>query len=188
MLDRCYHLKMQNSRFLKWVLAFAIVVVLNLFFNYAIHLVYEAPQWENFCPIKQVNIAPTNQEQCLAVGGQWNKPSLDEIFQREPGMLPEPNAYCDVNFTCDQEFSDYQSVYNRNVFLILVGAGLATLLLSLFVALTSPVSLGLSLGGVLSIIIGSTRYWSGMQDYLRVILLAVALILLIWLGIKKFRE
>ena len=176
---------MQNSRFLKWILALAIVIVLNLFFNYAIHLVYEAPQWENFCPTKQVNIAPTNQAQCVAEGGQWNENS----YYPEPEISkPIPAGYCDINFTCSQEFNNYQSVYNRNVFLILVGAGLATLLLSLFVALTSPVSLGLSLGGVLSIVVGSIRYWSEMQDYLRVILLALALILLIWLGIKKFRE
>ncbi|MEK7505206.1 MAG: hypothetical protein AAB589_02915 [Patescibacteria group bacterium] len=183
---------MQNSRFLKWILALAIVIVLNLFFNYAIHLVYEAPQWENFCPTKQVNIMPQTKEACLDEGGSWteeNGEMITTIPLFGPGdSAPRRTSYCDVNFTCDREFDSYQSVYNRNVFLILVGAGLATLLLSLFVALTSPVSLGLSLGGVLSIIVGSIRYWSEMQDYLRVILLAVALILLIWLGIKKFRE
>lgn len=178
-------------------MAIAIVVVLNLFFNYAIHLAYPAPQWDKFCPIKQVNIMPETKEACLAEGGSWTENNGEiitpESEEFDPGatrgrVAPRKVSYCNVNFTCDQEFSSYQATYNRNVFLILVAAGIVSLLVGLLATLTAPVSLGLTLGGVLSLIIGSIRYWSGMQDYLRVILLGVALVVLIWLGIKKFRE
>lgn len=183
---------MPTSKVLKWVLTIAIVVVLNLFFNYAIHLFYAAPQWEKYCPIKQVNIEPQTKEQCLAEGGAWTDQGGMMIYPREPSPVevgaPRRTSYCDVHFTCNQRFNDYQSVYRRDVFLILIGAGLVSLLIGLLAGLTPPVSLGLSLGGLLSFIIGSIRYWSEMQDYLRVILLGLVLGALIWLGIKKFRE
>ena len=53
---------------------------------------------------------------------------------------------------------------------------------------SSVVSLGFSLGGVLALIIGAIRYWSNMQDVLRVVVLAVALAALVWIGIKKIKE
>ena len=58
---------------------------------------------------------------------------------------------------------------------------------SFFIASFEVVSLGLSLAGILSLIIGSMRYWSAMDDYLRVVILGLALAALIYIGIKKFR-
>ena len=49
------------------------------------------------------------------------------------------------------------------------------------------VSLGLSLGGVLSFVIGTIGYWSDLSDVLRVVVLGIALVALIYLGIKKVR-
>ena len=65
--------------------------------------------------------------------------------------------------------------------------GVASLVAGIFISATS-VSIGLSLGGVLSLIIGSIRYWSDMDDILRVIMLGVALLALIWVGIKKLKD
>lgn len=177
---------MNTTTILKWALVAGIVVVLNLFFNYSIFLVYEAPQYENFCPKEQVNIAPTTQEECVAKGGSWNvggepvKPSL--------GSQPERVTWCDVTFTCQKQFNDAQKMYNRNVFIALVILGAVSLVVSFFIANITAVSLGLSLGGVLSLIVGSMRYWTDMDEYLRVIVLGLALIALIWLGVKKIQE
>lgn len=183
---------MKNVNALKWILVVGIVVVLNLFFNFAIKLVYDAPDYEAFCPIEQVNIAPTDQDSCVEAGGAWTE---DGIIREAGGIVstaPVPSksqtGWCDVTYTCRQEYEDVRDVYQRNVFVILVILGIASIIVGVFVAQVSSVSLGLSLGGVLSLIIGSIRYWSSMDDYLRVIILGVALATLIWLGVKKLRD
>lgn len=180
---------MNNSpRFLKWVLAIAILVVLNLFFNYSIHLVYPAPEWNDFCPDQQVNKLLTEAE-CVGTGGSWTEtpPLTPGVDIARPVPTQVQTGYCDPTFICRQAFEDANKLYNRNVFLILVVLGLASIIVSFWIT-AQAVSYGLSLGGVLSFIIGSMRYWSEMQDYLQVILLALALAVLIWLGVKKLKE
>jgi len=179
---------MKNIHILKWILVVGIVVVLNLFFNFAIKLVYDTPEWETFCPNRNepVVMTPPDQEQCLAAGGQWNPRT--EKPRTNIAETVETAGWCDVNFTCQKEFETANELYNRNVFIVLIVAGLASLVIGFFLANISSVSLGLSLGGVVSFIIGAARYWSDMDDYLRVIILGLALVVLIWLGVKKIRD
>lgn len=183
---------MKTNNIFKWTLAFAIVVVLNLFFNFAIKLVYKAPVYDNFCKIEQVHVPPETQDSCLAVGGQWNENYFKGDYRGDvapvPGYVPEPKGYCDEQFTCRKDFENSSKFYNRNVFVSLVVLGLISLFAGYYLGQSAPVSLGLSLGGVLSFIIGSMRYWSDMDDYLRVIILGMALVSLLWLGIKKFNQ
>ena len=61
------------SKILKWSLIIGIVIVLNLFYNYTLSLVFASPVYDSFCQQKQVNIAPDNQEQCVASGGAWTE-------------------------------------------------------------------------------------------------------------------
>lgn len=177
---------MKNIHILKWILVIAIVVVLNLFFNFAIKLAYDAPEWDKFCPQQQVTITPDTQDKCVAEGGAWME---NEALSKPVAVGEKPiRGWCDVNFTCQKEYQTSLELYNRNVFIILVVAGLLSLIIGFFISSISAVSLGLSLGGVLSFIIGTIRYWSNMDDYLRVIILGLALIALIWLGVKKIRD
>ena len=88
-------------------------------------------------------------------------------------------AYCDPTYTCRQEFEDVRDVYQRNVFVVMVVLGLVSLILGFALAANEAISLGLSYGGILSFIIASIQYWSAMDDYLRVIILALALAILI---------
>jgi hypothetical protein len=50
------------------------------------------------------------------------------------------------------------------------------------------ISVALSLGGVLSFIIASMRYWTSADDLIKVIILAIALAILIWVAVKKFKN
>ena len=179
---------MEKSRFLKWVLAGGIVIVLNLFFNYSIALVYDNPNYDTFCPRAQVTKAIETQEECVAVGGAWTEHA---VFDRGPIVSPEtpqPKGWCDEDFTCRQGYEDARSAYEQNVFIILIVLGVLSIVVSFAVTPYEAVSLGLSLGGVLSFIIGSTRYWDSAPDIIKVAILAVALGALIWLGIKKVRD
>ena len=181
---------MKNIHILKWVLVVAIVVVLNLFFNFAIKLAYDQPEWDKYCPQKQVTITPDTQAKCVAAGGGWTENSALNEKSAGPISMSEPRTkgWCDINFTCQKNYQTALEVYNRNVFIILIIAGLASLIIGFFLNAISSVSLGLSLGGVVSFIIGTIRYWSNMDDYLRVIILGLALVALIWIGVKKIRD
>ena len=177
----------------KWVLAFSIIVVLNLFFNYGIYTFYKNPKFEDFCKPELNSNAYSTRQACEAVGGLWN-----ENFPKAVPMPATPadnvriesvqTGYCDVYRTCQKEFNAVNAVYNRNVFVVLVALGMISLVAGLLMGISGAVSTGLSFGGILSMIIGSIRYWADMDDYLRFGLLGVALIILIWLGIRKFKD
>jgi hypothetical protein len=191
-------MEIKNLPILKWALIIGIVVVLNLFFNFGIKTFYGNPEWDEFCPREQVTVQPTTQEACVAQGGAWTEagytierypvPAKPLPLGEEATGLPAQTGYCDLYFTCQQEFEAVNEVYNRNVFIALVILGLISVVAGFLTTARSAVSLGLTFGGVLSFIIGSVRYWSDMDEYLRVIILGVALVVLIWLGVKKVRE
>jgi hypothetical protein len=184
---------LKSHRFFKWGLVIAIVIILNLFFIFSIQLVYEKPEWENFCGDPQVRIVPQTQDECLAVGGQWTDdkfaqkglPHPDRI--EPPAIEVEREGYCNSEYTCGKEFDEARKEYERNVFMILIILGVATLTGSYLLRAHEVVATAFSAGGVLALVIASIRYWSDMDDYLRVIVLGIALAALIWAGIKKFK-
>lgn len=182
----------KNINILKWLLIISIVIVLNLFFNFAISSFYHAPKYDDFCKADQIKIQPTTREACVSGGGQWNESSAVEKIEQEPGVVnTQPikvQSYCDINFTCQKEFETANNLYQRNVFVTLVILGIISLLIGFMLSSVSVVSLGLSFGGVLSLVIASIRYWSAMDEFIRVIILGLALVILIWIGIKKFKE
>ena len=163
-----------------------IVIVLNLFFNYTLSLVYKSPDYEAFCPTSQVVTVPETQEACVSEGGQWTNNVYYDKFAR-PGEA-QPVGYCDLQYTCRADFENASDVYNRNVFVTLVVLGALSVFAGNFFAGNAVVSSGLALGGVLSFIIASMRYWSAANDFIRVIILAIALGLLIWVAMKKFKN
>ena len=176
-----------KPKVLKWALIIGIIVVLNLFFNYAISLFYKEPDYNAFFPQQQVVEPITTKEACLNVGGQWTEAPAQPISKGGyttpvPG---QPSSYCNPDFTKQQEFSDAQKVYQRTIFIILVVLGVISLVLGVFIA-NEIVTLGLSWGGVLSLIIASMRYWSSADNLIRVLILGFALAVLIWLAIRKF--
>lgn len=178
---------MQNSKILKWAVIVGIIIVLNLFFNFALRLVYVEPKYDDFCKQEQINIAPDTAEKCVAQGGQWNE---NNVIAEKPMIVGETVArgYCNTSFTCQKEYETARNLYSRNVFVVLVVLGLFSIVAGFFTTSAMVVSTGLSLGGVLSLIVASIRYWSAMEDYLRVIILGLALATLIYLGYKKLKD
>lgn len=185
--------KKYTSRVLFWSLVAGIVVVLNLFFNYSASLVFDEPVFENYCPVELMSTSYRTKDECVTVGGSWTEntyPYIPEktVSQPNPNPTEAITGWCNATYTCQQGFDDAGSIYNRNIFIVLVIFGIIAIVLGFVFAGVSAVSLGLSLGGVLSLIIGAIRYWSDMNDVVRVLVLAAALIVLIWLGVKKIRE
>lgn len=157
---------------LRWALIVAIIIILNLFFNYAISLVYDAPDRDMYFSVN-------TEDECAEIGGDWN-----EFEEKTLSSAGERAGYCDAN----SAYNEAREPYERNVFIALVILGVISLGIGVLISGTSVVATGLSFGGVLSLIIGSLRYWSSADDIIRLLILAIALALLIWLGITKFKD
>lgn len=169
----------------KWSLVIGIVIVINLFFNYAISLIYDAPKYEDYCKPEQVIEAVTTKDACVAKGGQW-----DENYYGKPVVVGETVSpgYCNLQFTCQNEFEADRQVYERNVFVTLVVLGIILVVVSFILSFNSVLSISASLGGILSVIIASVRYWAEADNWLRVIILFIALVVLIYLAVRRFKN
>jgi len=178
-----------QSKVLKWSLIIGIVIVLNLFFNYTLSLVYSEPDYEAYCPnTNQVVEAVNTREQCIDLGGQWNENVYAPGEKNVPTGYTGYTGYCDAQFTCRGEYDAARKVYDRNVFITLVLLGAVCVALGSFLVGNSLLSIALSMAGVLSFIIASMRYWSSADNLIKVIILAIALCILIWVAMKKFRD
>lgn len=175
----------KKSGVLKWSLILGIVIVLNLFFNYALSVIYKSPEYEAFCPTSQVNEAIRDQKKCVDAGGQWNENYYGTVPEAKTG-IETPKGYCDQYYTCNKNYQDAQKIYDKNVFIALVILGVISLGLGFAFAGNEVISQGLSLGGVLSFVIASMRYWSSADDLIKVFILGVALVALIYLAYRKF--
>ena len=176
-----------KPKVLKWALIIGIVIVLNLFFNYAISLFYKAPDYNSYFPQQQVIEPITTKEACLAVGGQWNENGAYQNVAPAPApkTVPVMQGFCNQDFTKQQQFNEIQKAYERNVFLMLVVLGVISFIVGAFLV-NEILTLGLSWGGALSFLIASVRYWSTADNLIKVLILAIALAVLIWLAVKKF--
>ena len=94
---------------------------------------------------------------------------------------------CDADFYCREDLRVTRENYNRNVFIIATGIGIIVLIIGFALNMAS-VSSGLMGGGILAILYGIIRYWTGLPDYGRFIILGIILVILIWLGYKKLKQ
>jgi hypothetical protein len=177
---------MRHINFKKLILVLSIIIVLNLFFNYGIKTFYHSPNHDDFCKPEIMNKTYSTQQDCQNIGGLWSDNPVYGI--KTPSGLTEPKGYCNQTFTCQNDYEGVREIYDRNVFIVLIIAGILSIVAGFLIAVSEAVSLGLSFGGLLSLLIGTIRYWSGMNDYLRFVILGAALIILVWLGIKKFKD
>ena len=105
---------MPTKQILKWPLIIGIVVVLNLFFLYAVKVFYPIPEYNNFCEEKQVVKQIDNQEDCLSGGGQWteNNPMMKPVSQvKGELMVVEQDGWCDQQFICRQDYETAREDY-----------------------------------------------------------------------------
>jgi hypothetical protein len=64
----------KKPNILKWTIAIAIVIVVNLFFHYVIATFYKEPTFEKFCPMQ--NVVLNDAVACVNYGGQWTNNQL----------------------------------------------------------------------------------------------------------------
>ena len=167
----------------KTAIIVAIVILMNLFCGYVVSLLYKAPIYEDFVKPTQVVTQITNKDDCLKIGGQWtdynNMPSPDLSAQKTS------TGYCDPNFTKQNDFNAARKVYDRNLFIIFVIVGILEIVLSIVLS-NEILTHGFSWSGVVSFVVASTVYWGDSSDLFKVIILAIALAVLIFVAVKKF--
>ena len=183
---------METKKILKWPLIVGIVIVLNLFFLYAVKVAYPEPEYDDFCKQEQVVKELKTEESCLRVGGQWNEHTDKfrpvSMYEGEVVALDSQTGYCDQQFTCRQDYETTREDYERNVFIALIIFGVLSVVIGFMTVGKAIVSIAMSLGGVLAFIIASMRYWRFANDWLHLAILGLALAVLIWLAVKKFTE
>jgi hypothetical protein len=171
-----------RSAVLKWLVIVGLALVTNLLLLQITRTVFHEPQFENYCVQKPVTGELQTESACLESGGQWNV-SMPAVPGKESLVQ---SGYCNEQFQCQKEYDTAQRVYERNGFLVSVIGGTLLLILSLFLPVTAlAVGQGLSLGAILSFVVGSMGYWSFMDEWLRLTVLVAAFVALIAFAIKK---
>ena len=180
------------AKFKHVLLAIAIAIVFVFFVGFGIATFYESPIYEDYCgdryyekpypgslegfgDCKYIEPDETLKKECKEKGDIWPKYDQNGCVE---------NYYCE---TCDWEFEEENEKYNRVVFIVATIIGLIALISGIALKVPS-VSSGLMGGGILTILYGTMRYWFGLPDFARFILLGIALGILIWVGYKKLKK
>lgn len=184
---------MKLINFKKVGIVLGIIIVLNLFMNFGIATFYDSPEYDKFCSAESRARLNDTKELCETNQGLWyedNGGMTRDVKLPTPAILNGEKVsfgWCDVDYKCRQNFEDANDLYKRNVFITLVALGFVLLVTGFFITSQSILSVSFTYGGLLSVIIGTIRFWSEMDDYLRFIILGIALAVLILIAIKKFK-
>jgi hypothetical protein len=183
--NKCDGAFLSGSAFIRIAIVIGIAVLVNIFLAYLVRAFYVEPIYTDFCPETPVVKPIIDQDSCLSIGGQWNESRIPESVSTVKGS---DYAYCNEQFTCSKNFERENSLYNRNLFGVFIIVSVVLLLGSPFLSGVRTVSSGLSLGGVMGLIFGSVRYWSDMDDWLRVIVSGVSLVSLLIIAWNRFKD
>lgn len=179
--------KPTHPKFVRWALMLGIVVVLNIFFWRLAALLIPEPQYNNFCA-EALNEPPaqTNAASCQTAGGTWTDYGTAAALDGQ--TAPIRNGYCGCSQANSDAFQAAMSKHDLYAFALMVGLGILALIGGVMPIGSSIVSSGLSYGGVVTLIIGSGQYWSSAGQWVQLLIAAVGLGALVYLGVKRFRD
>lgn len=171
------------------IIGIIIAVVFLLFAVYGTKLIYDSPKYEEFC-----NNTYAYPEKIA--GNCTISPMLNIQIQQcyNDRGNPNPvydNSGCQTGITCDYCMKDFDKAdenYAKNLFIISIIASLIIISISAFLIQVASVSGGLMFGSLMYLIYGTGRYWQYMNDWLRFIILGIALLILIYIGYKLARK
>ena len=178
----------KHPKFVRWAVVLGIVIVLNVFFWVLVSMVLPTPQYADFCPQSQVVPTYDSEASCTKAGGQWTATPTDATAAPVPAKAPTVVGYCNPDYTCSQNFSDASATHARNAFIALVALGVVAIIAGVFVPGSAIVSSGLSYGGVLSLVTGAISYWGDAASWIRLGISFAALVALLYLGLRRFKD
>ena len=158
-----------------YVMGIAIIILTISVVVYGVNLIYEKPEYRDFCgEIKTPELIET-AERCDEIGGNW----ASYVSPREVRGV---EGYCDRDFTCRQNYEDARESYSRNIFLIAIPVGIAIIALGALAFGLEFVGAGIMGGGVGIILWGVGGFWRFADDWLKFILSLIGLVVVIWLA------
>ena len=170
-------------QFLKWILAFIIVIVISLVFHYAIASLYKTPDTSTFCPVQPAIY--TDATTCVNNGGQWTNFELTPDQITTNIQTGQPLGTCNPNYTCMNNFNHAVSTHNKNAFIILIVLSLVVLVAGFFIPFQA-ISWGFMWGGALSLVVATFEYWGDASSASKLVILIIVLIFLVWIGTGRF--
>lgn len=174
----------KHPKFVRWAVMLGIVIALNIFFFVARSLVLPEPMFENYCPTRTQPAA--TEEACAKQDGVWvgtpEDPSVTAVVK------PNPAGYCDLFQKCQPLFDEAHKQYAMYSFVVMIGLGILSIIVGVLPIGSSIVSTGLSYGGVLALLVASVGYWGEAGNLLKLGMSFVALVALIYIGVKRFKD
>ncbi|MBN1502197.1 hypothetical protein JW930_01525 [Candidatus Woesearchaeota archaeon] len=169
---------------------FVIAVLFTIFVNVTIEALYPRPDYEDYCGRDMPKIIPMGEEKnCSKIF-----PSQELIDNCSEGNIAyhydsagcPVDAYCE---TCYLRYETEQEKYNFVVFIISSISGLVALFVGLNLHTKNPlnewVGSGFLLGGIITIFVGTARYFGDMGRYAKPVIILAELVLVIYLTYKK---
>jgi len=161
------------------VIGIIIAVVFVMFCAYGTNLLYKSPKYENYCPqAVQPYIGNETPTSCESNNGTWIAQNIECV------KAPCSQGYCDYYSKCQPVWDTANKNYSKNLFIISIVVSLIIIAISAFLIEVPSVSGGLMFGSLMYLIYGTARYWGYMDDWMRFIILGVALAILIYIGYK----
>ena len=158
------------------VLGIAIMILTIFVVVYGNNLVFDKPQYEDYCgSVRSVQVIET-QAECEAAGGQWTPQDIKCI------TTPCPQGYCDLYYKCQAEYDAAQEKYYRNLFLITLPLGIIIIIVGAIIFGLEAVGAGLMGGGVGTILYGVGGYWRYSADLMKFLLSLIGLVVVIYVA------
>lgn len=136
------------------LLGIIIGIVLLMFLVFASKLIYERPEYEDYC-YPERHVQP-----------------FDKLDNETENFYEE----------CNENYDLASEKYSKNMFGLSLVFGILIIVLSAILIDVNSISGGLMFGSLMFIIYGTGSYWRFMNDWGRFIILGIALGILIYVG------
>jgi uncharacterized protein (DUF983 family) len=177
----------------KGILSTAIAIVFTIFIIQAESIMLNEPEWDQFCSREQY---PRPEklfiEELDCKDTMIQNAGIENTCQEMKGQViyKTNDLGCQEAIecsTCNIDYDKARDNFEKTAFIISLIVGIIAIGIGV-VAKVNAIGTGLMGGGLLLIVIGTMQYWSGLQQYARLIILGLVLGILIFIGQKKFSK
>lgn len=173
--------KTTTPKFVRWAVLISIVTLMTIFAFTAVSLLFPEPEFSEYCK-QPTKLGVFTETECVAQDGVWES---HEFIDPNTGEI---GGYCDLQHECRAEYEAASTAHTHTVFLILLALGALSLLAGVFVKGSSIVAAGLSYGGLVIMIATGIRYLAELNQLLQLTATLVALIVVLVVAYKKFKD
>lgn len=151
--------------------------------NLGISAFYPAPDYNTYCHVQPLQIQYNNSAECVAAGGLWNPTYYGAPTKAD---VVVPAGYCDIQYTCNQQYQAASSAYQSIIFYILVAIGTILAGIGLFLFSGIIWQIIFTGGGIALVIEGVYKNWNNkIPAFIAVVIAFVLLCIFIYKKVQK---